>query len=558
MFCSFVNEGNMLHVLNMCSYPDRVEIIMCCIQINSFRNGAKLSVLNCYMVSKSGIMEHLKPPGYLSFEGSIADNWKKWKKAFDWYASATELAKKSDLIQATTFLTLIGEEGQELFNTLAKQKDDEEFAKTVKVFEDHCVPKKNITFLRYRFFSRNQNEDEKITPYVTDLRKLASVCEFGELTTSLIRDRIVCGIKNNSQRERLLRESDLDLEKAITLCRSSEVAQEQLSQMSGSVSSSKGEALYAIKKSRPPERSTQQQSFQQRSSTSHQSRTCSWCGKNHPPRKCPAYGQTCSHCKKLNHFATVCMSRNRQVNNMQYETQDDDQEETTDSLYIGAIDSHTDDKTSNELWEIKAKVNDNDIVFKLDTGAQANIMSARLFKKICRNEAMEDTKARLTTYSGEKLKVIGKCVLVVETKKKYEAIEFIIVDIDQAPILGIQGCKMLELIQRVYNVENEDPVFQKYADVFEGIGCISSAGEHHIHLDKSVAPVIHAPRKVPLALRDRYKAELDRLEELNIVSKVKSPTSWVNSSVIVEKANGELRICLDPKDLNKTIQREHY
>ena len=45
---------------------------------------------------------------------------------------------------------------------------------------------------------------------------------------------------------------------------------------------------------------------------------------------------------------------------------------------------------------------------------------------------------------------------------------------------------------------------------------------------------------------------------LGIISKVEEPTEWVNSIVIVEKQNGSIRICLDPKDLNQAIKREHF
>ena len=44
----------------------------------------------------------------------------------------------------------------------------------------------------------------------------------------------------------------------------------------------------------------------------------------------------------------------------------------------------------------------------------------------------------------------------------------------------------------------------------------------------------------------------------NIIAKVDCPTPWVNSMVVVEKANGDLRICLDPKDLNMAVMREHH
>ncbi|GFS50338.1 hypothetical protein TNCV_1638371 [Trichonephila clavipes] len=70
--------------------------------------------------------------------------------------------------------------------------------------------------------------------------------------------------------------------------------------------------------------------------------------------------------------------------------------------------------------------------------------------------------------------------------------------------------------------------------------------------------VIHPLRRVPLALKPKLKSTLDRLEKEGMVSKVNKPTDWVQSLVIVEKPNGNLRLCLDPRDLNKVIKRENY
>ena len=39
---------------------------------------------------------------------------------------------------------------------------------------------------------------------------------------------------------------------------------------------------------------------------------------------------------------------------------------------------------------------------------------------------------------------------------------------------------------------------------------------------------------------------------------VTQPTPWINSIEVVPKKDGTLQICLDPKDLNIAIQREHY
>lgn len=48
------------------------------------------------------------------------------------------------------------------------------------------------------------------------------------------------------------------------------------------------------------------------------------------------------------------------------------------------------------------------------------------------------------------------------------------------------------------------------------------------------------------------------MEQLNVIVKVTDPTPWVSSFILVKKKNGQLRICLDPRNLNKAICRSHY
>ncbi|GBN26985.1 Retrovirus-related Pol polyprotein from transposon 17.6, partial [Araneus ventricosus] len=96
-----------------------------------------------------------------------------------------------------------------------------------------------------------------------------------------------------------------------------------------------------------------------------------------------------------------------------------------------------------------------------------------------------------------------------------------------------------------------------YETVFEGLGKFPGE-EYHIELKPNAVPVIHPPRRVPQALQSRLKETLNRLEADKIISKVNKPTDWVQSLVIVEKPNGSLRLCLDPRDLNRVIKREHH
>ena len=98
---------------------------------------------------------------------------------------------------------------------------------------------------------------------------------------------------------------------------------------------------------------------------------------------------------------------------------------------------------------------------------------------------------------------------------------------------------------------------QEFKDVFTGIGLFP--GECIIHLKQDAVPVVHPPRKVPVALRKPLKAELKRMEDNDIIVKVTEPTDWVNSLVVTEKPKtGKICVCLDPQALNKAIRRPHY
>ena len=69
--------------------------------------------------------------------------------------------------------------------------------------------------------------------------------------------------------------------------------------------------------------------------------------------------------------------------------------------------------------------------------------------------------------------------------------------------------------------------------------------------------MVHSPRKVQVSLKDKIKEELDRMEQTGVIVRQIEPTDWVNSMVAVIKPN-KIRICIDPRDLNKAIQRAHF
>lgn len=159
-------------------------------------------------------------------------------------------------------------------------------------------PEKNLPYIRHMFFTRAQKQSEPIDSYVTDLKNKAKDCEFGGLHDSLVRDRIVCGITNDQVRGRLLREADLTLEKAIDICRASEITTTQIKALTEEVE------MNRIRRVRPKDNRAKASTGR----LEQNELSCNRCGFKHEIKKCPAIGQTCKTCHKKNHFAKMCKS----------------------------------------------------------------------------------------------------------------------------------------------------------------------------------------------------------------------------------------------------------
>ena len=61
------------------------------------------------------------------------------------------------------------------------------------------------------------------------------------------------------------------------------------------------------------------------------------------------------------------------------------------------------------------------------------------------------------------------------------------------------------------------------------------------------------PRTIPLPLLDKVEQELTKMESQGVISQVNQPTSWC-AGMVVPKKSGAIRICVDLKRLNQTLQ----
>ena len=79
---------------------------------------------------------------------------------------------------------------------------------------------------RFKFHQRSQRAEETVTQYLSELRKLAKTCDFKQFLDEALRDRFVCGLREQSIQKRLLSSEDgLDVRKALTVAQGMEAAE---------------------------------------------------------------------------------------------------------------------------------------------------------------------------------------------------------------------------------------------------------------------------------------------------------------------------------------------
>lgn len=498
----------------------------------------------------------LRPPDELSFSDTLhlAENWRMWKQEMKLYLNLT-MSKSTEIDKCSAFLYIIGRPGREIFNTWSLPEDQQNKIDILfEKFEAYCKPKHNVIMERYRFNSRVQQENESLDEFLTDLKKLALMCEYNNLQQEMLRDRLVVGIRKAVVKERLLREPELTLESAISICRADEESQKSLTLMKGPTNNVHSIKSHKMREKQKPQKKSETVTAAQA--------TCRKCGFSHKPKSCPAYGKTCRVCNKPNHFAKMCRAK-KIIACAQTSHTSSEEDSDHENYFMGAISSKKNTgiaSVKNRDWNVTLDCKGKHVSFKLDTGVQANVISKRLAEEL--RVPISPTSAKLTAYSGEQIPVSGKTTVPCFYKGKRYSVEFVVATVQSAQsILGLTTCEEMLLIQKVCKVSSSHPsgiekITQEYADTFGELGCIDET--HSIQLDDKVRPVVAAARRIPLALRDKLQEELSRMERLGVIAKVEEPTDWVNPMIVVKKPNGSLRICMDPKRLNKAIKREHY
>jgi hypothetical protein len=410
-----------------------------------------------------------------------------------------------------------------------------------------------------------------------------------------MRDRIVVGLESNATRKKLLETSNLTLKKTIDICKSREITTAQMKAFEQQEASVHGIGPSKKYKHRPQAASkpnSKNDTSTRPKSSSFKSRSkevkdCKYCSKNHMRGECPAFGATCNYCSKENHFEQVCFKKLREqrgrpntVKGVDAGDSETDYEYESDSdtstEYINMVRECISRPNNNNInsvadpdifAEMLIKPNDRPVTFQIDCGAKVNTIPE---KYIDQKELITPRPSTLQMWNKSTMKTHGKYRLKLQnpTNGKKYSIDFVVVNDDFTPLLGSKASQQINLItinennfSRVellasVNRPNDIKPEEEFAQVFDGkLGCLP--GEVHLETDKSIEPTILPPRRLPHAIRPKVKTELENLVERGVIKPVEEPTQWVSQLVVAEKRNKnkDLRICIDPRPLNKALKR---
>ncbi|MCI33345.1 gag-pol polyprotein, partial [Trifolium medium] len=80
---------------------------------------------------------------------------------------------------------------------------------------------------------------------------------------------------------------------------------------------------------------------------------------------------------------------------------------------------------------------------------------------------------------------------------------------------------------------------------------------HKLSLSPNAKPVSQRKRKLGEERRKAVDKEVRKLKEARFITEIEYPT-WLANVVMVKKANGKWRMCVDFTDLNKACPKDPY
>ena len=476
------------------------------------------------------------------------EDWIEYTERLENYFVANEVTDEGK--RRAILLTAVGRQTYHVIRNLALPRSPKElsYEELVEIVATHYNPKPSPIIKRFEFNTRCQEESESIANYIAALRSIAEHCNYGDTLNDMLRDRLVCGIRDKRVQRRLLQESELSFDQAKDIALAAETANKDAMKLQQQPPKQEKE-VHLVKSHKPPS----------------SDKECHRCGGKHNPATCKYKEYKCLYCKGKGHLRAVCRKRKKDeftdppksTKWVEEETEPkSDGTEYSDSLW------HVSNESSKPLT-VEVKLNGVPYLMELDTGASCSLISGATFEELKKRGAMlTPSTAKLCTYTGEAIRVVGSTNVQVSYEDQDVTLPLVVTEGNGPSLIGRNWLSSLRLNWKsIFTVRAQktlDEILSNYDEVFhDDLGTLEGVTAK-LHVDTSASPLFHKARPVAFALRPKIEEELGRLQSLGVIESVQF-SDWAAPIVPVVKDDGSVRICGDYKvTVNRVAKVEKY
>ena len=186
---------------------------------------------------------------------------------------------------------------------------------------------------------------------------------------------------------------------------------------------------------------------------------------------------------------------------------------------------------------------------------------------------MIPSKVRIKPYKSPVIPAVGESRCSVSFGERSVPVVWHIIKEDCEPVLSGMLAKSLGIIKfqpqpepfmpikmiKLEAKQTMQDILCKYPQVFKGTGKLR---DHQVNLlvNADVKSVAEPPRRIPYHLKDRVDEKIDEMSRSDVIEEhpTGQPAPWVSNIVIAPKDDGDIRITLDAKNLNKAVQASSF
>ncbi|XP_061196632.1 uncharacterized protein K02A2.6-like [Saccostrea echinata] len=464
------------------------------------------------------------------------ETWTTFEERLDNFFTANAV---DDNKKVPALLSLVGPKTYALLRDLTAPElpKARTYKQLTKALKDHYSPKPLVIVERFRFHKRDQQEGESVREYIAALRKLSEFCEFKDVLNDTLRDRFVCGLKNEHIQKKLLSEKNLTYQTALEIAIAMETAtNDALEIQRKHLSITSGVNKLSVPKGK--------KRIQQKQTTVVQ--RCYRCNGNHTSDDCKFIHETCRQCGKKGHIQRACRSKPATMKPLHTKSKHVHEVEVSDDFEPMFSLCYAMGGLKDAIW-IKPHVNGQEFPMELDTGSAISVDRHRHKPKNILRRKYHPTR----------------CMFSQRMDDQQQQLNLYVVDKGGPPLFGREWLKNLRLNwAEIKTLETRkqgvSEVIEKYKNVFtDDLGRLRDISAR-IKVEESATPKFCKARVVPYSLRSKVDQELDRLIKTGILSKVEH-SEWATPIVSIPKKDGTVRICGDFKvTVNPVLDIDQY